>query len=77
MKNNTKTSGYSATTYSLLIRSEEKERNIAEAIVYLLFIVCAIFSIWQAGQQPFTVRIGGLTHSAPVAQAAAPRAARA
>lgn len=77
MKNNTTTSGYSATTYSLLIRSEEKERNIAEAIVYLLFIVCAVFSIWHAGQQPFTVRTDGLTQPAPVAQAAAPHPARA
>jgi hypothetical protein len=38
-------------TYALLMRSEEKERGILEIVVFALFIVCAVFSVWQfAGQ---------------------------
>lgn len=77
MKNTTHTSDYATTTYSLLIRSEEKERNAVEAIVYLLFTLCAVFSIWQAAVAPFTTRIGVLTQPAPVAQAATPQPAQA
>ena len=35
-------------TYALLVRSEEKERNLFEGAVYLVLILSAVFSIWQA-----------------------------
>ena len=39
-------------TYGLLVRSEEKGRGIMETIVYALFGLSAIISIWQFGAQP-------------------------
>jgi len=37
----------SRTTYSLLIRSEEKNRDLLEAAVYAMCILSAIVAIWQ------------------------------
>jgi hypothetical protein len=39
-------------TYTLLVRSEEKGRSIMETVVYALFSLSAIVSIWQFAQQP-------------------------
>jgi len=39
-------------TYGLLVRSEEKGRGIMETVVYALFGLSAIISIWQFGAQP-------------------------
>ncbi|PYJ09187.1 MAG: hypothetical protein DME93_13410 [Verrucomicrobia bacterium] len=39
-------------TYGLLVRSEEKARGIMETVVYALFALSAIISIWQFGMQP-------------------------
>jgi len=39
-------------TYGLLVRSEEKGRSIMETVVYALFVLSAIISIWQFGAQP-------------------------
>ncbi len=50
-----KTSTHKESTYALLVRSEEKERNASEAIVYTLLILSAVFSIWQAAHQPIVV----------------------
>ena len=41
-------------TYQLLIRSEEKERGLLEAIVYLLLAIATSTAIWQFSQQPVT-----------------------
>ena len=38
-------------TYTLLVRSEEKGRSILEAVAYALFGLSAVFSIWQFVQQ--------------------------
>ena len=40
-----------SSSYSLLVRSEETRRNIFEVLVYAIFIVCAVFSIWQFAHQ--------------------------
>jgi hypothetical protein len=57
-------------TYALLIRSEEKSRNILETVLYAFFILSAIVSIWQFAQQPVLVSAPGLTrHIATVAVA--------
>lgn len=55
--------------YSLLVRSEEKERNLSETAVYLLLALSTVFSIWQFAQQPLNVPANGETQSAPIAQA--------
>jgi hypothetical protein len=39
-------------TYTLLVRSEETGRSIMETVVYALFGLSAIVSIWQFAQQP-------------------------
>lgn len=55
-------------TYALLVRSEEKERNLSETVVYLLLGLSTAFSIWMFAHQPFTVPITGLKASASIAQ---------
>jgi len=39
-------------SYALLVRSEEKGRSIMETVVYALFGLSAIISIWQFVEQP-------------------------
>ena len=55
MKKNTLSAEGFESTYALLVRSEEKERSIFEGAVYLVFILSAIFSIWQVAHQPIVV----------------------
>ncbi len=51
-----------ATTYDLLIDSEEKGRTALESVVYLFLITAAVLAIWQAGHQPVTVtRLGDVS----------------
>jgi len=40
-------------TYALLVRSEERKRNVLEILVYVLFILSAMLSIWQFAFQTF------------------------
>ena len=42
-------------TYALLVRSEEKSRSILEIVVYALFMLSAVSSIWQFAVQPISV----------------------
>lgn len=51
MKNTTLSAKGCESTYALLVRSEEKERNLFEGAVYLVLILSAVFSIWQAAHQ--------------------------
>jgi hypothetical protein len=39
-------------TYGLLVRSEEKGRGLFETIVYAVFILSVVWSIWQFAQTP-------------------------
>jgi hypothetical protein len=48
-------------TYTLLVRSEEKGRSIVESVLYMLFGLSAIISIWQFVEQPNRLPIGGPT----------------
>jgi hypothetical protein len=41
-------------TYQLLIQSEEKERGLIEAIVYLLLVIATTTTIWQFSHEPVT-----------------------
>ena len=56
MKNTTLSAEGFESTYALLVRSEEKERNLFEGAVYLALILSAVFSIWQAAHQRVTLR---------------------
>ena len=57
-----------STTYAVLVRSEQEERSVAEGVVYLLFILCAVFSIWQVARQPITLPVDTATQRATIAQ---------
>ncbi len=59
-------------TYALLVRSEEKERSLLEAIAYTLLILSAAAAIWQFAHQPisFPVATTPLTTSTQVTVAA-------
>jgi hypothetical protein len=39
-------------TYALLMRSEEKSRNLLEMVIYPLLIIGAVIAIWQFALQP-------------------------
>ena len=57
-------------TYAVLVRSEQEERSAVETAVYLLFIVSAVFSIWQVARQPITLPVDAATQRAAIAQTA-------
>jgi hypothetical protein len=42
-------------TYALLVRSEEKGRGVLEILVYAVFILGVVFSIWQFAQTPVEI----------------------
>ena len=59
----------SQTTYTLLVRSEEKNRDLLETAVYALCILSAIVAIWQFLEQSSRLSVDGLvlrTQPAPV-----------
>ena len=42
-------------TYALLVRSEEKERNLFETVIYSLFVLSVVAAVWQFANQPVNV----------------------
>jgi hypothetical protein len=70
MNNNTDPTKGFESTYALIVRSEEKDRGFSEGVAYVVFMMSAIFSIWQAAHQPVTVPAEGIVHSSPIVQAA-------
>jgi hypothetical protein len=44
-------------TYDLVVASEyeDKNRSVLETVIYALFILSAVFSIWQFAIQPVVV----------------------
>jgi hypothetical protein len=42
-------------TYAMLVRSEEKSRTILETVLYAIFILSVVASIWQFAQTPVKV----------------------
>ena len=47
-------------TYALLIRSEEKSRNVIEMAINLFLILGPLMAIWQFAQQPVNIPAAGL-----------------
>ena len=70
MKHNTLSAEGFESTYALLVRSEEKERSMFEGAAYLVFILSAVFSIWQVAQQPIALPTSPMIHTTSVAQSA-------
>jgi hypothetical protein len=54
-------------TYALLIRSEEKSRNIIEMAICPILILGAVIAIWQFAQQPVNIPAAGLKGAGCVA----------
>ena len=50
----------SQTTYTLLVRSEEKNRDLLETAVYALCILSVIVAIWQFVGQSSRLSMNGL-----------------
>ena len=50
-------------TYALLVRSEEKNRSMLEMLVYALFILSAVFLIWQFAHQSVAFPIDKLANT--------------
>ena len=48
------------TTYTLLVRSEEKSRDLLEAAVYAMCILSASVAIWQFVGQSSRLSVDGL-----------------
>lgn len=46
-------------TYSLLVGSEEKGRNVLEIAVYGACILSVVFTIWQFAQTPLPTSVIG------------------
>jgi hypothetical protein len=46
-------------TYALLIRSEERSRNVFEVVIYPLLILGPLIAIWQFAQQPVNIPAAG------------------
>ena len=45
--------------YALLVRSEEKGRGVLEILVYAIFFLGAVLSIWQFAQSPLKISAPG------------------
>ncbi len=54
-------------TYQMLVESEEKERGLVEAFVYLLLVLATVATIWQFGREPVTFAEIGVIHAQKVA----------
>ena len=50
----------SQSTYALIVRSEEKGRGVLEVLVYTVFILGVVLSIWQFAQTPLKIPATGL-----------------
>ena len=51
---------HNESTYALLIRSEEKSRNVIEMAIYPILILGAVIAICQFAQQPVNIPSTGL-----------------
>ena len=50
-------------TYSMLVQSEEKERNLFETLVYGVIVLSAVVAIWQVAHQPVKVPFTDQAHA--------------
>lgn len=55
LTNTTEPAAEHESTYALLIRSEEKSRNLFEVAIYPLLILGPLIAIWQFAQQPVNI----------------------
>jgi hypothetical protein len=72
MKHTTLSAEGFESTYALLVRSEDTKRSRFEGVAYLVFILSAVFSIWQMAQQPVTLPTSPVLHTTSASQPANP-----
>ena len=53
MKTNKTNTQREESTYALIVRSQEKKRILAEAVVYGLIVLSALAAIWEFGEELF------------------------
>jgi hypothetical protein len=65
------------TTYSLLVRSEEKGRSIFEMAVYGMLVLCSFASVLQFASAPMTLptNLAASATTSAIVVAAAPQVA--
>jgi hypothetical protein len=68
MKTNQPDNKIHESIYTLLVRSEEKERSLLETIAYSLLILSAVAAIWQFVQQPINLPLATLPRTASSTQ---------
>jgi hypothetical protein len=66
----------SQSTYALIVRSQEKGRGVLEALVYAVFILGVVLSIWQFAQTPLKIPTRGLEPCVACDTPATPRPVR-
>ena len=54
-------------TYSLIVRSEDKSRSRMETLVYVVLILTAVLSIWQFARQSMALSTDRIVHRATLA----------
>ena len=64
MKTNESLNPTRKSTYSLLVRSEEKERGVFETIVYGLLVLSAVVGIWQFAHMRVASPFANTDHNA-------------
>lgn len=57
MKTNQSSNQLRKSTYSMLVRSEEKEKNLFETIACGLFILSTVAAIFQFASQPVKIPV--------------------
>lgn len=68
MKTNSNIPKSIASTYALLVHSEENEGSVSETLVYALLIGSAVISMWYAAVQPFRLPIATAGQNGVIAQ---------
>ncbi len=58
MKNTTNESRSTKSLYAMVARADHEERSAYEAAVYMLLILCGVFSMWQVAHQPLRLPTG-------------------
>ena len=51
---------HNESTYALLVRSEEKNRNGLETVLYSTCILSVVIAIWQFAHQPVNIPAPGI-----------------
>ena len=68
MKTHYNNSHSAKSTYAMVVQFEQEERRAYEGAVYMLFMIAAVFSIWQVARQPVMLPTTLATQRPPLVQ---------